>query len=312
MDSIKDFQIVVEDVVIPNKLKVKLSAHRKNITSMKFNSFGTNFITTGVDGFVKVWDANKNSENAVFSGFSMACTSASFDNTEQVLFAGSLDKTIKVWSLKNNKLLGTLMGHIDYINCVASYFSSQRCLTGGNDRSIKDWDLVTLKMVKNYPCASSCHSLAINFDDSSFISGHLDGNLKLWSNSEKPDFVIEAHDDRISFIELLKNENQLLTMSKDYSIKLFDLRKLQPIYTIGDSKIPHYCESNISISTDKKYFSIGSTKGEIYAFNIQQGELTEKIDNKSSAAITAVVWRPYHSQIYVGDTNGHLSVWTNQ
>ena len=54
-----DFQIIVEDMVIPHKLKSKSTAHRKNVTSMKFNSFGTNYITTGVDGFVRIWDANK-------------------------------------------------------------------------------------------------------------------------------------------------------------------------------------------------------------------------------------------------------------
>ena len=55
----KDFQIIVEEVSIPNKLKIKLNSHRKTITSMKFNSFGTNFITTGMDGFIRLWDANK-------------------------------------------------------------------------------------------------------------------------------------------------------------------------------------------------------------------------------------------------------------
>jgi WD40 repeat protein len=58
-DSIKDFQIFVEDVQIPNKLKIKLTAHKKNITSLKFNNFGTNFLTTGVDTFIKIWDASK-------------------------------------------------------------------------------------------------------------------------------------------------------------------------------------------------------------------------------------------------------------
>jgi WD40 repeat protein len=59
LDSVKEFQIQLEDVQIPNKLKIKLSAHKKNITSLKFNNFGTNFITTGVDAFVKLWDASR-------------------------------------------------------------------------------------------------------------------------------------------------------------------------------------------------------------------------------------------------------------
>jgi WD40 repeat protein len=54
-----DFKIIVEDVVIPKKLKLKTKAHKKIITSLKFNGFGTNFLTTGDDNFVKVWDATK-------------------------------------------------------------------------------------------------------------------------------------------------------------------------------------------------------------------------------------------------------------
>jgi hypothetical protein len=59
LDSVKEFQIQLEDVLIPNKLKIKLNAHKKNITSLKFNNFGTNFITTGIDTFVKLWDASR-------------------------------------------------------------------------------------------------------------------------------------------------------------------------------------------------------------------------------------------------------------
>ena len=50
---------MVEDVVIPKKLKLKVKAHKKNITCLKFNGFGTNFISTGDDNFVKIWDATK-------------------------------------------------------------------------------------------------------------------------------------------------------------------------------------------------------------------------------------------------------------
>lgn len=118
-DDMKDFQIIVEDCVIPHKLKSKSNSHRKNVTSLKFNSFGTSYISTGLDGFIRLWDGNKSNsmikidnEVGVFSGFSMACSGACFDHTEQFLIGVSLDKTAKVWSLKNNKLMGTLTGHI--------------------------------------------------------------------------------------------------------------------------------------------------------------------------------------------------------
>jgi WD40 repeat protein len=48
---------------------------------------------------------------------------------------------------------------------------------------------------------------------------------------------------------------------------------MEEIYTIGDNQLINYCESNISISSDKKYFTCGSSKGEIYVFNLLTGKV---------------------------------------
>lgn len=81
------------------------------------------------------------------------------------------------------------------------------------------------------------------------------------------------HNDKITHIEFVKNENQVLTLSKDFSIKLYDLRKNSTVYTIGGDVLSNYCESGISVSTDKKYFSVGSNRGEIYIFDLKTGNV---------------------------------------
>lgn len=62
----QDFQVFVEDVLIPNKLKMKAKGHKKNITSIKYNNFGTNFLTSGSDAFIKLWDSVKSKLSALF------------------------------------------------------------------------------------------------------------------------------------------------------------------------------------------------------------------------------------------------------
>ena len=297
-----------EEVKIPNKLKYKQKLHNKVITSINFNNFGSSFITTGADYIVRVFDAAKNIETNVFSGFSSSVTEACFDHTEQLLFAGSLDKTAKLWALKNNKLLNTFTGHIDYINCVKSLNAQQHGLTGSTDRTIREWDYNTKTMVRKFNCISACHSLAISQDDSYILSGHMDGTVKLWASNDKPEKVFDLHEDKVLQIKMIKNE-QILTLGKDETIKLFDLRKEQPIYTINESKIPQYCESSIAVSPDKKYFAVGSTKGTIYIVNLNEGTVDSSINNKGSAAINGLCWRPFNSQIYVGDSGGFLTIW---
>lgn len=110
--------------------------------------------------------------------------------------------------------MGNITAHIDYVNCVSSFYSSPKGLTGSSDRTFKEWDFNNLKMIKNYSCISACHSLAISHDDSFIISGHLDGTIKFWSSNEKPEKIYDLHDDKITCLEILKNENHMLSISK--------------------------------------------------------------------------------------------------
>jgi hypothetical protein len=48
---------------------------------------------------------------------------------------------------------------------------------------------------------------------------------------------------------------------------------MQTLYTLSDNEIPQYCESSISLSSDKKYIAVGSTKGQIYVINRIQGNV---------------------------------------
>ena len=275
----------VESVEIPSKLQYKFKFLNKSITSICFNGFGSNLITTGADNFIKIIDTSKNQEAAVFSGFASSVTDACFDRGEQLLFAGSLDKTAKLWNLKNSKLLTTFTGHIDYINAVYNLHTQEKGLTGSSDRTIREWDFNQLKLTRKFNCTSACHSLCVASDDSYILSGHMDGSVRVWTSNEKPDQIIDLHDDNVIRLEILKGENQFLTLSKDFSMKLFDLRKNQAIYTVNDSKIPQFCESQISVSTDKKYFAVGSTKGNIYVINLLDGSLQKTL------SFTIICWR---------------------
>jgi len=300
-----------QEVKIPNNIKYKQKIHSKVITSINFNNFGSSYITTGADYVIRVYDAAKNIETNVFSGFSSAVSEACFDHTEQLLFAGSLDKTAKLWSLKNNKLLNIFNGHIDYVNCVKSLNAQQRGLTGSSDRTIKEWDYNTNKETRKLSCVSACHALAIAPDDSFILSGHLDGTIKLWvpNNNKQPEHIFDSvHDDKILDIKMIKNDT-FISLGKDEQLKLFDIRKEQPIFTLTSNKIPQYCESSIAVSHDKKYCAIGSTKGSIYFINLNDGSIESTITGKMNAAIKGLSWRPFNSQIYVGDSTGYLTIW---
>lgn len=132
------------------------------------------------------------------------------------MFAASLDRSAKLWDLKSSKLLQTFTGHLDYINAVATASSSRKGYTASSDRTIKEWDFETKKLIRTFNGSSAVWSINMSPNDNFMYSGHLDGSLKIWSTNchDKPEQILDIHDDKIISIEVAKNENQILTLSK--------------------------------------------------------------------------------------------------
>lgn len=155
-------------------------------------------------------------EIGVFTGFTSGVIGCCYDQSEQCLFAGSLDRTAKLWDLKTSKMLVSFTGHIDYINSVVTANSSKRGYTGSSDRTVKEWDFDTKKLIKTFSSNSAVWSTCISGNDNYLFSGHADGSIKVWSanSNEKPEQIIDIHDDKVISLKMGKNDNQLISLSK--------------------------------------------------------------------------------------------------
>jgi len=48
---------------------------------------------------------------------------------------------------------------------------------------------------------------------------------------------------------------------------------METIYTLDHNTLPNYCDSGISVSSDKNYFTVGTVKGEILVFDLLTGKV---------------------------------------
>ena len=300
--------INLEEIKVPNKLKYKKKIHYKGITSINFNEKGTLFITSGEDNVINIFD-NNNKDIGSFKGFNDIISDACFDNKDQFIFAGSLDNTAKLWNLKTKKLISDYTEHKAPINCVKSFKNKEVGITGSLDCHIKEWDFNKNNMTRDLNCLSGCYSLEIPSDDSYILSGHEDGIIRMWNNNESSPKEFKLHNDKVLNIKTI-DKNIFLSLGEDNNIKLFDIRKGEPIYTVDDNIIKDCGRSPISVSSDKKYFVVGSNNGIIYIMNLNEGIINSNIDNsKGIGTIKAIYWKPYRSEIYIGDSDGNLTIW---
>ena len=295
---------------IPSNLKYKQKIHYKTITSLNFNKSGNKYITTSEDNTLILSDASKNSEIAKFSNFKNIVSSACFDSKEQYIFAGSYDISLKLFNLKDNKVYADFLEHSDEINCVECFKNKDGGLSGSKDKTIKEWDFENNKLKQEFIYGSPCCSLSTAPNDNFILSGHEDGGINLWTgNGYRDNKLFKIHEDKIIDIKIV-NEYSFLSLSSDRKIKLFDIRKEKPIYTIRETKLKDICQSNLAINSKKSYFAVGSNEGNLYVINLNNGEIEKTINNNNGRGrVTSLCWRPLNNYIYVGDSNGFISIW---
>ena len=305
----KKYYNQIEETNIPKKLQFNYKPHLKEIITLSFSGFGEFFLSVGGDNIIKLYETSKNKEILSFSN-NTKITDACFDMKEELIFTGSIDKSLKLFNTKNNKLINVFKGHNNEITCVKCLLNQEKGLSGAKDHYIKEWDFKNLKLIKDHKAKIPCNCLSIINKNNNFLSGHIDGTVKLWSNGKNFDKEYDIGDS-ISNIEILKNEKQFLMNNSNGEIKLFDIRNEKVIYNIDNNVINELCKSNISISHDWKYFSVGSEEGNIFIFDLNDGNLIYTIKNNINNPITKIKWRPFHSQIYTGDNLGNLSIWVD-
>ena len=316
MNQINDYNELIErekDNKDPNSIcffeKYHKKIHNKPITSISFSKSGKYYATTGGDYSMKAFNGYKNTEESNILAFNGSVVGAEFDHkNHHYIFGGSLDKSAKLWDFKSNKIISVFNEHTDYINCVKCFNTKSCGLTGSSDNTIKEWDFNTKTMTKEYKCEKECHSLEISTDDKMILSGDINGVVKLWNSNDKPEKIFNLHDDKVLQIKMVNNF-QMITLGKDKIIKLFDIRKEEDIFKLDKNQIPQFCESNICLSPDKKYFAVASNQGIVYIINLKEGKVETIFNNKTNFPISSLYWNSNNNQIYIGDVNGFITIW---
>ncbi len=92
---------------------------------------------------------------------------------------------------------------------------------------IKVWDVNTAVNKGKMGCSSGVYSLDVAMTDSVVATGHRDGGVRLWSirDSKLLQEIKSVHDSLISSCQYIPSDgNQLITSSRDQTVKLIDLR----------------------------------------------------------------------------------------
>ena len=216
--------------------------------------------------------------------------------------------------MATNKIHLNFSGHSDTINDAFFSYAERSLITGSSDRTIRQWDFQKGFSNKTYNCSSSCFCLDSQHSENMFVSGHFDNALRFWSiRADKQVHLIENyHTDAITSVNFTRNEHLLLTLSRDHTAKLLDVRTYQCIDTFEHDLFVNSSNTlRASISANGKYGVFGSRNGTVLIVNISQAGIRfeEAFEEKHFEMVQAVQWQPDGNKFASIDTGGNLMIW---
>lgn len=154
-----------------------------------FPNKNSNILSCSWDGVVKIWNLVEKKVQMRLIGHKGYLSSLSISPDGSLCASGGKDSIIMLWDLQEGKHLYSLNAD-DPINCMC--FSPNRYwLCAGTSKGIKIWDLESKTIIERLKVAVPnneifkneviCTSMNWTIDGNLFLSGFVDGQLKIWS-----------------------------------------------------------------------------------------------------------------------------------
>ncbi|XP_068002591.1 transducin beta-like protein 3 [Melanerpes formicivorus] len=225
------------------------AVHTAPVASMAFDSTSTLLATGGCDSTIKVWDMIKQYCTHNLRGSSGVVHLVEFhpDPSCLQLFSSSIDYKIRIWDLASSKCVAMLGGHFSAVTSLA-FADGNTLLSSGRDKVCLVWDLQSRESKGTVPVYESVEAavllpkegdfsqLGVKKQGLHFVTAGSKGVLKVWeaataacvySQAVPFEPQEEASEHSLTQCLLLPGRKELVTVSVEHNIVLYDAQTLQ-------------------------------------------------------------------------------------
>ena len=186
------------------------------------------------------------------SGTSCAvlCASLAIDNRTGIL--GTSESNLVVFDAVHGKVLKDLKGHNGKIKGCGFLGTPTKAFSAATDRTIKLWDLNRGGPIRSVPVVSQLIHGVCSGDGSFIVTGHLNGQISIWTQSDKV-CEVAAHSESSIGVAMSPDGRYVASLGKDGTLAIFDLNMAHagPVHTLRGFN-PPVLESAPSFSDDSR------------------------------------------------------------
>jgi len=305
------------------KISKATKAHKKWITSISFKPLHLykeneiiKFISTGKDGFLKMWNATTGKIIISTLAHEQSITKTIWSG-ENIIYTCSEDQTVKIFD-ENLSHIKTLHGHSHWINTMAlntEYILRTGCYDYENIKG-NDYLLFSEKIKKlNYEQKIS-HALnrynkfkqKINSSEK-LVTGSDDNTLILWDQkiSNKPLIRMVGHQGIVNDVKFSPNAFYLASASFDKCIKIWNANTGTFLFNLRGHVGPVY---QLAWSPNSKMLLSCSKDSTLQCWNIQTKKAMHNLPGHADEIYT-VDWAPNGNKAASGSKDQRVRIWVN-
>jgi WD40 repeat protein len=200
-----------------------LSGHERGVRALVVASEAGVLISGGVEGDVKVWDAETRDWRTILSGHEGPVTSLAVDPAGRLALSGGQDGTLRRWDLENGRAAGLMKMHAGPVHAVLLGPDGRQGYSGGRDGQLVIWNLDqktgrALKGPKDPILA-----LALRPDGRKLASAGASGAVRIWDLEKgSVDQTLEAGGSPVTTLAFTPDGGRLVTGGQDRLVRVWE------------------------------------------------------------------------------------------
>ncbi|KAL1917256.1 uncharacterized protein VTP21DRAFT_4912 [Calcarisporiella thermophila] len=292
---------------LPTRCHQTLKGHTGPVHAVKYNTNGEYCLTGGQDRTIRLWNPNTASCIKTYSGHGnwVLGISVAPDNARFASCGG--DRAVFLWDVATGRSIVRFSGHYQRVNCVGFNRDASVIVSGSDDTTVRIWDC---KSRAKFPIQileeAKDGVTSLQVSDYQIITGSTDGRTRVYDlrfGKVYEDYIGNP----ITSVRFSGDGNCILVSSTDNTLRLMDKENGQLLNDFRGHKHEKF-KIQSCLSYDDAYVFSGSEDGNIYAWDLIEGQMAAQLREHSNV-VTALEYHPNENYLLSGSVDGTAKVW---
>lgn len=279
------------------------------LLSVSFSPDGTRIVTSGVDGFARVWDLQKGTLVQALKAGATQLTSAEFDSTGKWIMTTENQHTIQLWDSatgEKGKAFGTAM--TDAVVSARFNSSGTHIAAALLSNQLAVWDVLSGDRTLLDGHRDLVYRVAFSPDGTRLASVSRDSSVKFW-NAATGTLIADlaGHTKTVRDVEFSPSGDRLVTAGYDHSVRVWDTKTFKEIATL-EHPAPMYAAI---FDSDESHIITGGGDKIIRIWDWKTGKVIRELHGHSDT-VSYLQRDPAGERTVSCSLDGNAKIWSKE